>query len=569
MLYFVLFQSGVYAQEETTIKKFPTDDAMVITNEADPIDKMMLKNANAGNSPFLNVSYQWDTTTEREKIISMVYYRFDLSDLNQEQILTAELKLVAKNIYSDKDKIGIDLMLSDSDWNEYLLTFNNKPPLDETPISYAEISSPDEWYTWNVTEAVKKNAGLPITFVAAISGIKQGNQATISFVTKETSIEEQIPYLELKLSDYEILEKQGTTSKKASAVISNDPFVTLLRPIDDAYVISNINDPNDSANLRKTNYGDLEFLKLWYAWNVTESNEKVISYGNLKVDLSEIEPDFSHATLCMVAARLHINQNHIAVSVHPIDDDNWNEDELVYNNKPIFGAEPLSTVKVSETTKRFGWDVTDFAKENIGSEMSLAIFLENLKEGYEEQAVFVSTEGGLFAPTLEFRYSGYIETGLSCYDLTNELTSVERITQLEKQLLELQQQNEGGGCLIATATYGTELAPQVQLLRELRDNTLLQTNSGTAFIKSFNDVYYSFSPIIADYERENPVFQEIVKIAITPLISSLSILNYVDMDSEESVLGYGISIITLNLVMYGIIPTIVLCQLKNRINSKQ
>ncbi len=41
----------------------------------------------------------------------------------------------------------------------------------------------------------------------------------------------------------------------------------------------------------------------------------------------------------------------------------------------------------------------------------------------------------------------------------------------------------GGGCLIATATYGTELAPQVQQLRELRDNHLLQTELGTSFIE--------------------------------------------------------------------------------------
>ena len=38
---------------------------------------------------------------------------------------------------------------------------------------------------------------------------------------------------------------------------------------------------------------------------------------------------------------------------------------------------------------------------------------------------------------------------------------------------------EGGGCLIATATYGSEMAPQVQQLRELRDNQLLNTESGT------------------------------------------------------------------------------------------
>ena len=114
----------------------------------------------------------------------------------------------------------------------------------------------------------------------------------------------------------------------------------------------------------------------------------------------------------------------------------------------------------------------------------------------------------------------------------------------------------GGGCLIATATYGSELAPQVQQLRELRDNSLLSTESGTNFINSFNDVYYSFSPYIADYERENPLFKEMVKLFITPMITSLSILNYVEMDSESKVLGYGISLIVLNTLMYVGVPVL-------------
>ncbi len=122
----------------------------------------------------------------------------------------------------------------------------------------------------------------------------------------------------------------------------------------------------------------------------------------------------------------------------------------------------------------------------------------------------------------------------------------------------------GGGCLIATATYGSELAPQVQQLRELRDNHLLQTESGTLFIESFNQFYYSFSPIIADYERENPAFREAVKIAITPMITSLSILNYVNMYSEESILGYGISLIVLNLGMYIGIPAVVIVGIRKR-----
>jgi hypothetical protein len=113
---------------------------------------------------------------------------------------------------------------------------------------------------------------------------------------------------------------------------------------------------------------------------------------------------------------------------------------------------------------------------------------------------------------------------------------------------------ENGGCLIATATFGSELAPQVQLLRELRDNTILQTNSGMAFMSTFNQFYYSFSPIIADFEREQPVFKEVMKVTLTPMLTSLSLLNHVDIDSEQEMLGYGISVIILNIGMYVGIP---------------
>ena len=113
---------------------------------------------------------------------------------------------------------------------------------------------------------------------------------------------------------------------------------------------------------------------------------------------------------------------------------------------------------------------------------------------------------------------------------------------------------EGGGCLIATATYGSELAPQVQQLREVRDNVVLNTESGVAFMSAFNQLYYSFSPTVADFERENSVFREVMKVGLTPLLSTLSIFNHVEIDSEQDMLTYGISIISLNLGIYIGIP---------------
>ena len=120
----------------------------------------------------------------------------------------------------------------------------------------------------------------------------------------------------------------------------------------------------------------------------------------------------------------------------------------------------------------------------------------------------------------------------------------------------------GGGCLIATAAYGSEMAPQVQLLREIRDNQLMNTEAGKSFMGTFNDIYYSFSPIIADYERENPYFKEAVKLGLTPMLSSLAIME--NADSESEVLGLGLSVIALNLGMYLGIPAIVVTGIKKR-----
>src|SRR5215218_2459286 len=86
-----------------------------------------------------------------------------------------------------------------------------------------------------------------------------------------------------------------------------------------------------------------------------------------------------------------------------------------------------------------------------------------------------------------------------------------------------QQQAQKSGCLIATAAFGSELTPQVQYLRYFRDHYIMSTASGSAFMNTFNSIYYSFSPQVADYEREQPWLQVSVKAALYPLFGILMI----------------------------------------------
>lgn len=152
---------------------------------------------------------------------------------------------------------------------------------------------------------------------------------------------------------------------------------------------------------------------------------------------------------------------------------------------------------------------------------------------------------------------------------TNYLEDLEVIDSVDSNKTETKEQDSGestpgGGCLIATATFGSELSEQVQSLRELRDTKILKTKVGSNFMDSFNHIYYSFSPSVADLERENPAFKEGVKVAITPMLFSLSLLDKADMNSEIEVTAYGFGIILLNIGMYFAAPAFIIMRFQKR-----
>jgi hypothetical protein len=185
--------------------------------------------------------------------------------------------------------------------------------------------------------------------------------------------------------------------------------------------------------------------------------------------------------------------------------------------------------------------------------------IENLRHlgDVQESGWFFISEAG---KKIDGRYIFGPESSISKNDLAFSIGSYS-----ENDIGIKEVEYSGGGCLIATAAFGSELSPQVQFLREIRDNTVLQTESGTIFMAGFNQFYYSFSPTVADYERENPTFKEAVKLTLTPLLTSLTLLHYADIDSESEMLGYGIGVILLNIGMYFVAPAILIMTVRKRI----
>jgi peptidyl-prolyl cis-trans isomerase B (cyclophilin B) len=299
------------------------------------------------------------------------------------------------------------------------------------------------------------------------------------------------------------------------------------------------------------------------------------------LDLGEPERTESPITPSAGNQKYESTEHEIAFSVpegwllQTPDKTQANSPDVVAVGPKTGGMNPVISLTVQETNQR---TLDDLISEKI---LSIQEILEsgNLRIISQKETMINGNDAYVIEAEGDFSSNGetfnvqfkeimiYDSEKYYTFAYSNEINNFEsQLSRFDETIdsfeILSQETEEGGGCLIATATYGSELAPQVQQLREIRDNMILSTESGTAFMSGFNQFYYSFSPTIADLERENPVFKEAVKITLTPLLTSLSILNHVDIDSEESVLGYGISLIILNIGMYFAAPTIIIYKIR-------
>jgi M6 family metalloprotease-like protein len=78
-------------------------------------------------------------------------------------------------------------------------------------------------------------------------------------------------------------------------------------------------------------------------------------------------------------------------------------------------------------------------------------------------------------------------------------------------------------CIIATVTFGSEVTPEVQFLRNFRDRLVLSTRAGSAFMTAFNMWYYSFSPQVADLIASHDPARGPIRVALYPLIGILQL----------------------------------------------
>ena len=131
-------------------------------------------------------------------------------------------------------------------------------------------------------------------------------------------------------------------------------------------------------------------------------------------------------------------------------------------------------------------------------------------DGTQDEVTAPSTVDGKFTGTYTPRQEGKWTVKINWRgDLEHEAASTE-VTF-----------NVGKACIIATSTYGSEVAPEVRFLRAFRDQTVYSTFAGTQFMSVFDAWYYSFSPSVASFIASNPPAKGVMKGVLYPLMGIL------------------------------------------------
>lgn len=204
-------------------------------------------------------------------------------------------------------------------------------------------------------------------------------------------------------------------------------------------------------------------------------------------------------------------------------------------------ATPKFPLDLMSTTEKYMWEmswgpkvietgtpttfVMNMQDGKVGGLLSNASFDFALsKDGKEVYRQHLTSGGGTFSLVYTFGDAGTYRVAAEKINGSPEGAQLDIVVNKGSGTTAPGPQNQQpSGCLIATAAFGSELTPQVQFLRGFRDNYIVKSESGSAFMTAFNAIYYSFSPHVADYEREQPWLQSTVKTAIYPLFGILMV----------------------------------------------
>jgi YVTN family beta-propeller protein len=203
-----------------------------------------------------------------------------------------------------------------------------------------------------------------------------------------------------------------------------------------------------------------------------------------------------------------VNNTSGTVKVITIADDTLSDTIFVVGNSPVglgkfFFPEAPSNL-IATLVNDFDIDLS--WTDNAGSGTGFAIERRKYTTGIFIEIATVDADVTTYSDMNLDAYANYYYRIKAISDEGSTIYSNTDFAQTAKV--------EGGACFIATAAYGSYLAPHVMTLRHFRDAFLKTNNVGRSFVNA----YYKYSPPIADYIAGHDGLRFVVKIGLAPLV---------------------------------------------------
>jgi len=249
----------------------------------------------------------------------------------------------------------------------------------------------------------------------------------------------------------------------------------------------------------------------------------------------------------------------------------------------IKGTKQLSNIVITDCKVCKG--VENGVPKNITSEFNsrdtvyVWLSIENSSRGDEVKWVFQGPNNINMTIKCKLNWTGrgYAYAWIYLYkykpkDIEGRWKVIVYLNGKESLTTEFNVKPERSRCLIATATYGSELSSEVQFLRSFRDDVVLCTFAGKCFMSTFNTWYYSFSPTVAEFIANNSIAKLTMKIVLYPLIGILHLTYFLYMipsfNSELAIVFAGLVASSLIGLVYFTVPIIGLLFIARRRGKK-
>ncbi|PKL65171.1 MAG: hypothetical protein CVV32_04035 [Methanomicrobiales archaeon HGW-Methanomicrobiales-3] len=138
--------------------------------------------------------------------------------------------------------------------------------------------------------------------------------------------------------------------------------------------------------------------------------------------------------------------------------------------------------------------------------------------------------------------------GAEVYDVVGDRKGAAEVREAEMAAeAQAAARDEGfSDCLIVTATFGSPMASEVQLVRDFRDDTIRQDYLGSRYVTALNAIYYSFSPFVARTIDENPSVKPVMRLVLVPLLGIVLLSQGV-----YSLLSFSPGVATVVFIIFG------------------